>query len=107
MFVMSLMTLSLLLSLNSLPLRSSRKLLDDVSSIMTIFYTCCILIFHYFRLVLVRHLITVVDISGSRPAVNKGTLRSIFFILPTMYMSLLLGTVLKVTSYDGEESESV
>ena len=54
-----------------------------------------------------RHLITVVDISGSRPAVNKGTLRSIFFILPTMYMSLLLGTVLKVTSYDGEESESV
>ena len=47
------------------------------------------------------------DISRSRTAVNKGTLRSIFFILPTMYMSLLLGTVLKVTSYDGEESESV
>ena len=69
--------------------------------IVVIGYTCCLLIFHYFGLFSVRHQLTVVEISGSRLAVNEGKLRSIFFNLPTMSMSLLLRTVMKVASYNG------
>ena len=65
MFIILTRTISSMLSLNYLPLRSCRKVLDGISRIMVIGYTCCLLMFHYFVLVLVRHLLTVEDISGS------------------------------------------
>ena len=72
-----------------------------------IFSTCCLLIFHSFGLVLVRHMLTVEGISGSRTAVNEGTLRFTSLMLPTMSMSLLLITVLTVVPYDGGEIDSL